>query len=130
VRSFALVVVGGALGTLGRHAVAHAWSGGHLFPVATFAVNVTGAFALGLLLALLAGGTDTGGRRDVRLLLGTGLLGGYTTYSTLAVETDALVRGEHLELAVVYAVGSMAAGLVAAAAGIAAGRAAARTEAP
>jgi CrcB protein len=55
-------------------------------------VNVAGAFALGLLLAALARrGPDRGRRRMLRLLLGTGLLGGFTTYSTLAVDTAGLL---------------------------------------
>jgi CrcB protein len=61
------------------------------FPVATLGVNVLGSFLLGLLLETLRHrGPDTGGRRLLRLGLGTGLLGGFTTYSTLAVETVTL----------------------------------------
>jgi CrcB protein len=59
--------------------------------VATFAVNLIGAFLLGALLeGLTHRGPDTGRRRLLRLGLGTGLLGGFTTYSTLAVETATL----------------------------------------
>ncbi|MCW2829424.1 MAG: camphor resistance protein CrcB [Aeromicrobium sp.] len=122
-RSFALVFAGGAVGTLARHGITEALDDRHLFPLATFLVNVTGAFALGVLLAVVA----VRHRNDRwRLLLGTGLLGGFTTYSALAVETDTLMRGDHVVLAVTYAVGSVVAGLVAALAGHAAGQAATR----
>lgn len=127
-KSFLAVAVGGAAGTLLRHGVG-GWLAGddRIFPVATFVVNLTGSFLLGALLAVLAlRGTDTGRRRDVRLLLGTGFLGGYTTYSALAVETDHLLRTDHAALALTYALGTVLLGLVAALAGIAAGRAATR----
>ncbi len=69
---------------------------------------------------------DSAPANRLRLLLGTGFLGGYTTYSALAVETDTLLRGDHVALGLTYAVGSLVAGLVAAFAGVAAGRAVAR----
>lgn len=126
-RSFLVVAVGGAAGTLARHAIGEWLDPGHAFPVGTFAVNVTGSFALGALLAMLmARGADDVRRRTARLLLGTGFLGGYTTYSALAVETQGLLRDDRVALALAYAVGSVAAGLLAALAGIAAARAATR----
>lgn len=126
-RAFAVVVAGGAAGTLARHGVSSWLDSTHLFPTGTFVVNVTGSFVLGALLAaLVVRGDDTGDRRTLRLLLGTGFLGGYTTYSALAVETDTLLRGDHVALGLTYAVGSVLAGLVAAAAGIAAARAVTR----
>lgn len=124
-KSFALVVGGGAAGTLSRYGIAEALDAERLFPLATFCANVTGSFALGALLAVLL--VREGGARDrLRLLLGTGFLGGYTTYSALAVETDALLRGDHVALGLTYAAGSVVAGLVAAIAGIAAARAVVR----
>lgn len=123
-RSFALVAVGGAVGTLTRYGIAESLTAHHLFPLATFLVNVSGSFLLGMLLgALLARNRDP---YDLRLLLGTGLLGGYTTYSSLAVETDTLVRGDHVALGLTYAIGSVLAGLVAALAGVASARAVVR----
>lgn len=113
----ALVVVGGTLGTLSRFGVSEALPGDGLFPLATFVVNVAGSFALGVLLAVLLD------RRadSLRLLLGTGFLGGFTTYSALAVETDSLLRGDQVALGVAYALGTVIAGLAAAFAGIAVG---------
>ena len=116
-RPLALVVLGGALGTLSRYGVAEAIPADGLFPLATFVVNVVGSFALGALLA------DVLRRRaqSLRLLLGTGFLGGFTTYSSLAVETDTLLRGDHVALGLVYAVGTMIAGIAAALGGVAVG---------
>ncbi len=125
-RSFALVAVGGAAGTLSRYGVAEALDADRLFPLATFLVNVTGSFALGALLAVLLVRDHSAPANRLRLLLGTGFLGGYTTYSALAVETDTLLRGDHVALGLTYALGSLVAGLVAAFAGVAAGRAVAR----
>ena len=125
-RSFALVAIGGAAGTLSRHGIAEALDGDRLFPLATFLVNVTGSFALGALLAVLLVRDHSAPANRLRLLLGTGFLGGYTTYSALAVETDTLLRGDHVALGLTYAVGSVVAGLVAASAGVAAGRRVAR----
>ncbi len=61
-----------------------------------FWINITGALLLGLLLEALAHrGPDQGRRRVLRLLLGTGVLGGFTTYSTLAESTAALFLDGH-----------------------------------
>ncbi len=118
-----LVFTGGVAGTLLRSALATAVSG-HRFPLATYVTNVTGAFLLGALLeVLLRRGPDAGSHRAARLCVGAGLLGAFTTYSTLAVETDLLVRGGAVGLATAYALGSALAGLVAAALGTGAARA-------
>lgn len=115
----AVVAVGGAVGTIGRYAVAQVVPPAHHLPWATFLVNVVGAFLLGLLLErLLSSGAETPRRRLARLGLGTGLLGGFTTYSALALEIHDLAGGGHLDIAVGYALGSVGAGLVACAAGI------------
>ncbi|MDX6232024.1 MAG: fluoride exporter [Nocardioidaceae bacterium] len=125
-RSFALVAVGGAAGTLTRHGIAEALDADRLFPLATFLVNVTGSFALGALLAALLVRDHSAPANRLRLLLGTGFLGGYTTYSALAVETDTLLRGDHVALGLTYAAGSVVAGVLAAYAGVASARAVVR----
>jgi CrcB protein len=85
------------------------------FPLGTFLINITGCFALGLVASLL---TQT--RQDVTLptaLLATGFLGGYTTFSTFALEGVLLYRDGCARDALLSLVGSVMAGLLAAAAG-------------
>lgn len=114
-RSVAGVALGGALGALARHLLV---SGAGHPAAATFAVNLLGAFLLGVLLERLAGGA----RRRWRTVLGTGVLGGFTTYSGIAlVVIDHLEAGD-LWLAAGYGAGSVLAGLVAAGLGVLAGR--------
>lgn len=82
-----LVLLGGILGTAAREALTLAVPGIGGFPTTILAVNMLGAFLLGLLLeSLLRAGHDAGARRTLRLMLGTGFLGGFTTYSTFAVD--------------------------------------------
>jgi CrcB protein len=117
----AAIAAGGFVGTLARYEVGLAWptASGH-FPAATFTINTSGAFVLGLFLAAAVERRRTG--PHLRPLVATGLLGGWTTYSTLAVEAVALSRGGHSPTAVAYLALSLVAGLAAAAAGIALGR--------
>lgn len=119
-RMLALVMVGGAVGVTARWQVSQAVATkpGH-WPWATFAINVVGSLLLGLLLeTLLRGGPDAGWRRGVRVGAGTGLLGGFTTYSTFIVETDRLVAAGHVGTGVAYALVSVVVGVLAAIAGI------------
>lgn len=123
-RTLALVFLGGAIGTWLRAVIAQALP--HppsTWPIATFLVNISGAFLLGMLLAVLTRlGPDEAWRRDIRLFAGTGILGAYTTYSAFALEVVTLVRDGVTWLAVLYSVVSIALGLAAAWAGIAMGR--------
>ena len=102
IRPWVAVAAGGAAGCLARYGVTAT------VPVplgGTLLVNLVGAFAIGLLLESLARGGD---RPVLRLGLGTGFMGAFTTYSTFAVEIDLLVR----DGAAVAALGHAAAGLV------------------
>ena len=119
-----LVAVGGAVGTLARYGLARAWSTpADGWPWATLIANLAGSLVLGLLLAALAvRGDDTGGRRRLRLLLGTGFCGGLTTYSTFAVECAELLRDGRVARALVYAAVSVGLGLLLAAVGLVVGR--------
>jgi CrcB protein len=120
VGAIALVAVGGALGTLVRYAIGDSVHDARAWPIGTLAVNVAGAFVLGLLVeSLVRRGPDTGWRRNARLAAGTGFCGGLTTYSSLAVETDELARRGLGSTAIAYAAVTVVLGLVAAAAGIA-----------
>lgn len=113
------VFAGGALGTLVRAGTARLWphAAGDL-PTATLVVNLVGALALGLLLGRLALAPDTGWRRTLRLGLGTGFMGGLTTYSTFILEVERLASGAGLLSAATYLAGSLVAGVALAASGL------------
>lgn len=113
----ALVAVGGAVGTLARAALTAISGEAGGLPLGISIANISGAFLLGLLLQTL-GSVVAGRRRRLRLLLGSGVLGGYTTYSALTVDTAQLVLDERLSAAIGYAVGSLVLGVLASWAGI------------
>ncbi|MEP6651384.1 MAG: CrcB family protein [Lapillicoccus sp.] len=114
-----LVFAGGVVGTAARYAVGELVTPSGVRPAATFCVNVVGAFALGALLeALGRRGPDVGVRQRLRLLLGTGFLGAFTTYSTLAVDTDLLFREGYAWVAAGYAVATVVVGFLASMLGI------------
>jgi CrcB protein len=118
----AAVAAGGALGAPARYGIALAVAvTPGTFPWGTFWINVSGSFALGLLLAVLLARFPAD--RYLRPLLAAGFLGAFTTYSTFAVETNLLLRNDHIGVALAYAGASLAAGLAAAAAGLRLGRA-------
>lgn len=120
-RSVLLVFAGGAIGTTVRYLLSAAVPSVGGIPVVILAINVVGAFLLGWLLEALAlRGPDTGRRRDARLFAGTGILGGFTTYSSFAVDTDGLFAAQNLGGGIGYAVATIAIGALASVAGIAA----------
>ena len=109
----AAIAVAGAAGALARYGlegfVSRRQSGA--FPWGTFVVNVTGAFALGLVFTLA---TERWGLQPwLRSSLTIGFLGAYTTFSTLSFETYRLAADRALGLAAANVLGSCAAGLVA-----------------
>jgi len=108
----AAVVAGGVVGVAARELVLLPFPPGEpdslALPAATLAVNVLGSFALGAVVGWLRDG-----RPLVRAFLGAGVLGGFTTYSSFAVQTAVLVGTSPLA-GVLLAVGSVAAGLAAA----------------
>jgi fluoride exporter len=106
------IALGGALGAPARYGVAqliHVRGDG--FPWATFWTNVSGSFALGLILALILERFPPS--RYARPFIATGFLGAYTTYSTFAVETDLLIKDGHLLTAAAYVVSSLLIGFAA-----------------
>jgi CrcB protein len=113
--------VGGVLGVNARYWLGHwmnQWASPK-FPWATFAINVTGSFAIGFLTILLAKWLP---HPSARLLLVSGLLGGYTTFSAYSFESLSLwERGDRWE-AVAYVAGSVLAALAAVALGVALAR--------
>jgi len=112
----ALVVAGGAIGTAARLGLGLALpvpqgSGLAAVPWATFLANVLGAFLIGVLAARLPSSSG------VRVFLGTGVLGGFTTYSAFAVGSVTLWQAQPW-LAAAYAVVSVVLGIGAAALGL------------
>lgn len=124
VGALACVFAGGAVGTAARETIGLAWPTIGV-PYATGAINVLGALVLGLLTGMLTGRVRHR-HRGLRLLLGTGFCGGFTTYSTLAEQSADLAGHGLWGSGVLYALGTLLIGAVAAWAGIAAGAAAAR----
>ncbi|MBF4461245.1 MULTISPECIES: fluoride efflux transporter FluC [unclassified Rathayibacter] len=115
-----VVALGGTVGTAARAVTALALPPLSALPVATLAVNLAGAFLLGLLLErLVRGGADVGPRRTLRLLIGTGVLGGFTTYSTFSLDTLTLLDGGRIAEAGLYTGATLLLGTLAAALGIA-----------
>jgi CrcB protein len=115
------VFAGGIGGGLARYGIT-SWfpTSGHDFPWSTFAVNTSGAFALALVLVLVA--ERLSAQRLVRAVIGTGFIGAYTTFSSVMTSTDQLVVHGHAQTAVLYLLGGLAAGLGAVALGLLAGR--------
>ena len=84
-------------------------------PLGTLVINVSGSFLLGLLAGWAA---RVGAPPDVRLVLGTGLLGGFTTFSTASVELVRLARDDRRWTALALALGMVVLSLAAAATGL------------
>lgn len=109
-----LVGIGGFLGAIARYKLGAAvlqGTGIVRFPIGTFAVNVVGCFAIGLLAGVVARHQVLGA--DARLFLFTGVLGGFTTFSAFGLESVELLRRGDLGTASLYAGGSVVAGLAA-----------------
>ena len=123
-----LAFLGGALGTAIRYGLTLAFPGSGQAMGAILAINLVGAFCLGYLLeALGRRGDDVGTRRTVRVLVGTGVLGGFTTYSTLATNVVELLGSGRIWTGIGYALLTVVVGVVASGAG---SLVAARTAAP
>lgn len=119
----AWVALGGAIGSVLRWiavviAVQRLGAG---FPWGTLAVNVAGSFAIGALAEWAAGGF-LGVTPTVRLFVATGVLGGFTTFSSFSLDALTLLRDGDAPLALGYAAGSVLLGLTAAYAGMIAAR--------
>ena len=88
------------------------------FPLATFLINVSGSLALGLLVGWFYAGAAKPGWSLAVSVIGTGLLGGYTTFSTASYDTLRLGREGRVVMALAYAVGTMVVTIAAAASGL------------
>ena len=112
------VALGGAIGAVLRYQLGRgmtAWLGPQtvsVFPWATLAANVIGSLAMGLIFGWLAR-HGSGQGEQVRLLLGVGLLGGFTTFSAFSLELMLLIERGQSMTAISYALVSILAGLTA-----------------
>lgn len=108
----AVVAAGGAAGASGRYGALLLWpQSSGAFPWTTFWVNVTGCAVIGAFMVVI---TEVwAAHRLVRPFFGTGVLGGYTTFSTYAVETRRLIDAHQGGTAAAYAVGTVLAAMAA-----------------
>lgn len=112
-----VILIGGGLGTLARYGVSRVIHvSKDTFPWATFTTNLVGAFALGLFLTLLLERFPPS--RFARPFVAIGFLGGFTTFSTMAVETVLLCKDGSPVIGVGYLVASVLFGLAACSLGI------------
>lgn len=122
--SLVWVFVGGTAGTGARALLLQWFPTTQGFPWAVMGINVLGAFLLGVLLqALLSRGLSTGGWLRIRLLVGTGALGAFTTYSALSEGILALIQSSDALGALLYGLGTVLVSAAATGVGIAIGAA-------
>ena len=110
---YLIVFIGAGVGGALRHGVNVGATRllGYGFPFGTFIVNVTGSFLMGLFAGYFA--YRAGVPQHVRLFLTTGLLGGYTTFSTFSLDAALLIERNSSAMAAAYMIGSVAAGIAA-----------------
>ena len=112
-KGFLLVAVGGAVGSVARHLLS-GWTLHHTiawrFPLGTFLVNVIGCLAVGVLGGLVV--KHDLFSADTRLLLFTGLAGGFTTFSAFGLETFYLLRRHEVLAAGSYVISSIVVGIL------------------
>lgn len=121
-RVLAAIAAGGFAGGLTRYELGLAFpTAPGAFPATTFGINVSGSFALALLLVFVLEIWPP--TRYVRPLLAVGFCGAYTTFSTWMVDDDRLIAAHHYATAAWYLLGSLGAGLAATSLGLAVGRA-------
>nr|WP_211176713.1 fluoride efflux transporter CrcB [Pseudonocardia acidicola] len=116
-RAVVVIAAGGALGALARWGVGLALpTPPGTFPLGTFAINVVGCFLIGAVIVAVTEIVDA--HPLIRPFVASGFLGGFTTFSTYSVDAENLLLGGHVGVASAYLVGTLAAAVVAAWAGI------------
>ena len=117
--NYLLVGLGGGLGAMARYLVGSLATRtfGFGWPYGTFIINVLGGLCMGLLISTLAhrGGAD---QERWRLLLGVGLLGGFTTFSAFSLDTALMIERRQLATAAIYASASVGLSVIALFAGL------------
>ncbi|ORE88036.1 fluoride efflux transporter CrcB [Aurantimonas sp. 22II-16-19i] len=114
-----LVALGGGIGAALRHlsGLAAMRLLGAGFPYGTMFVNVVGSFVMGVFIELLS--RRFGGSAELRLFVATGVLGGFTTFSSFSLDTAFLYERGDVALAAIYVIGSVVIGIAALFAGLA-----------
>ena len=116
-----LVYVGGGLGSMARYmvGVAALRTFGPNWPYGTFAVNVIGGFIMGCLVGFLAH-RDLSDPERLRIFIGVGILGGFTTFSSFSLDAAAMIERKdyglaagYIALSVALSIGALFAGLIA-----------------
>lgn len=117
--AFIIVFLGGGIGAALRHGLNLGIGRllGNGFPFATFFINVSGSFLMGLIAAWFAFKGDAS--QHWRLFLTTGILGGYTTFSTFSLDAAFLYERDQFVSMAVYVIGSVVLGLIGLFAGLA-----------
>ncbi|KAA3509857.1 fluoride efflux transporter CrcB [Agrobacterium rosae] len=121
--NIALVAIGGAIGSIARYLVG-VWSvrlAGPNFPWGTLTVNVVGAFLIGLTVEVIARRFDASS--EMRVLLVTGVIGGFTTWSSFTLDAVVLFERGEIGLSALYLGASLLVSFAAIFAGLALGRA-------
>lgn len=113
-----LAALGGALGTAVRFGIISITPVWETLSAGTVIVNILGPFMLGMLLQFLSKTRESRRRRAVQLMFAVGFLGAFTSYAQLAVDTVTVAEHGHILLGVAYAAATIAAGALAAYAGI------------
>jgi len=125
----ALVALGGAAGSVLRYQLgrlaAHLAGPANTFPWGTLGINILGSLAMGGLLGWLARGTAPANAESIRLLVGVGLLGGFTTFSAFSAELVTMLHRGQAGFALGYAAASLIAGMAAVVIGLVAAQSAA-----
>lgn len=120
--NIALVAIGGAIGSVARYLVG-VWGtrlAGPNFPWGTITVNIVGAFLIGLMVEVVARRFDASA--EMRVFIVTGIIGGFTTWSSFTLDAVVLFERGEMGLAALYLGGSLALSFAAIFAGLALGR--------
>lgn len=111
-----VVGAGGFIGAVCRYLIGLVpLKEGSAFPIKTFLINIFGSFLIGIIAALALKNDSLNPR--IVLFLKVGICGGFTTFSSFALETGDLMRNGNARIALLYAIFSMAAGIIAVFAG-------------
>lgn len=113
-----LIGIGGALGSVLRYTlgiIIHERHSKLNFPTATFLINISGSFLLGIFTGLQLNGVISA---DALLFIGTGFFGGFTTFSTFGYETFELVKDRQTAKAISYVCTTLVLGVIAATVGL------------